>query len=180
MTEPPTRVEGFSDGVFARAFRAPSQEADPSLARVPRAPLRMTCWGAPFEKGRVGGRLGYMRRRRMRKPPSLSSSFLTRASEPVILSAAGAKDLLWVLGQVLPGRVTFFDQTDLPRSLPALDRLLAGNGVANVGKLLEVDEAGDAVPAGEPALPPRLCSFTRRVRSFVTPVYNTRERLAMM
>ena len=32
----------------------------------------------------------------------------------------------------------------------------------------------------KPGVRLRLCSYTRRARSLVTPVYNTRERLAMM
>src|SRR5712664_14922 len=55
-----------------------------------------------------------------------------------------------VLGQIFPGGVTTFDQADLPQPLPALDLLLARNGVPDVCKLLEVDEPGDAIFAGEP------------------------------
>src|SRR2546430_385429 len=55
-----------------------------------------------------------------------------------------------VLGQIFAGGVTIFDQADLPQPFPALDLLLARNGVSDVRKLLEVDEPGDAILAGEP------------------------------
>src|SRR5207249_11677842 len=53
-------------------------------------------------------------------------------------------------GEVFTGRIACFDQTELPRPFPRLNRLLAGNGGTDIGKLLDVHEAGDVVPAGEP------------------------------
>src|SRR5947208_12224687 len=108
-------------------------------------------------------------------PPFLS--FFTRASGPVILSPAGAKDLLvsagsacerWIclfaplarriLGprcpepgarQVLPCGVLLFDQAHLACTHAAFELLLAGDGVANIAKLLEVNQPRDVVPARE-------------------------------
>ena len=72
------------------------------------------------------------------------------------------------------------DQPHLSRANPALELLFPGDGVANIAKLLEVNQPRDVVPAREAGVRLRLCSSTRRARSLVTPVYNTRERLAMM
>src|SRR5438034_891179 len=52
--------------------------------------------------------------------------------------------------QVFPGGVALFNQSDLAGSNPALDLLLAGNGLTNVLQLLEVDQPSDVVLAREP------------------------------
>src|SRR5207247_8836492 len=52
--------------------------------------------------------------------------------------------------QVFPGGVDVFNQSDLAGSTPALDLLLAGNGLTNVLQLLEVDQPSDVVLAREP------------------------------
>src|SRR6185503_14359415 len=54
-----------------------------------------------------------------------------------------------VFGSVFPGRVVLFDEPDLSSPNPALDLLLASDGVMNVRKLLEIDEARNAVDACE-------------------------------
>src|SRR5213594_1653902 len=51
--------------------------------------------------------------------------------------------------QVLPRRVTRFDQADLPSTNPALDLFFARNGVANVREPLEIDQPDDFVLARE-------------------------------
>src|SRR5690606_12737024 len=52
--------------------------------------------------------------------------------------------------EVVPRRVRLLDQPQLPCAVPLLEPLLAGDRVANVVVLLEVDEAVHAVPLREP------------------------------
>ena len=57
--------------------------------------------------------------------------------------------------EVAPGRVGAFDQKDLFLAAPAFELLFAGDGVANVGERLEVDEFRRVVlraEAGEESL----------------------------
>ena len=82
--------------------------------------------------------------------------------------------------QVLPYGVFLFDQPHLACANPALELLLTGDGVANIAELLEVNHRVMRYLLVKPGVRLRLCSYTRRARSLVTPVYNTRERLAMM
>src|SRR5216117_1557953 len=51
------------------------------------------------------------------------------------------------LRQVLPCGVLLFDQPHLACANPTLELLFAGDGVANIAKLLEVDQPADPVPA---------------------------------
>src|SRR6266849_5617463 len=122
------------------------QARDPSpRARTARS-LRMTAPG------------GYGRRERMRRKERLGFlPFPSRtARERVILSAAGAKDLVLggayrepVVRQVLPCGIFLLDQPRLSCANPALELLFAGDGVANITELLEVNQPRDVVLARE-------------------------------
>jgi hypothetical protein len=53
-------------------------------------------------------------------------------------------------GEIVPGRIGFLDQLDLPASLPTLQFLFACNGDPDVCELLEIDQPVNAVFACKP------------------------------
>jgi len=63
---------------------------------------------------------------------------------PLLFLSAGE-----VVAEVAPGGVGAFDQKDFFLAAPAFELLFAGNGVANVGEGLEVDELGGVVLRAE-------------------------------
>ena len=52
-------------------------------------------------------------------------------------------------GQIIPVRIVFFDELDFPVPPPALQPLLARNGVFDAAMLLEPDQPLDVILAGE-------------------------------
>ncbi len=52
--------------------------------------------------------------------------------------------------QIAPSRIAFLNQIDLPLPAPVLELLLTRNGEVHGAEELEMDEAVDAVSAGEP------------------------------
>ena len=72
--------------------------------------------------------------------------------------------------EVDPVRILFFDEAYLPRAVPGLETFLAHDRLFDIIILLIVDQPRDVVLLGEPANELDLCSNTRRIRSFVTPM----------
>jgi hypothetical protein len=49
-----------------------------------------------------------------------------------------------------PIRINRFDKLNFPRALPSFHRFFAGNGVADIEEMFDIDEARDIVAVGEP------------------------------
>ena len=73
--------------------------------------------------------------------------------------------------------MALLDQADFPGSVPALDPLLPGDDVMDVGELLEPDQNVHAMLSRESRNGFFLMLSTRRARSLVTPTYSVPLRL---
>ena len=68
--------------------------------------------------------------------------------------------------------ISAFDQVDLPFTQVVLQRLLALDGLADVGELLVPDEHVHTVFAREADPLPARCCSTRKISLLVTPMYS--------
>lgn len=57
------------------------------------------------------------------------------------------------LEQVIPARIALLDQPQFPAPLPFLERLLAGDGVADIGIRFDVDQPRHAIFFGKSRTP---------------------------